>query len=832
VPGPASRWSRLPARVGALASALLLSVVAFLTPQAYSTITQAAEDPSAAITGYSLADPAIAAFFRQHGGAAGLGNPISNPMRLLGSRVQLFQRQAIEVRPDGSVGTLNLVDGDFLPLAAVAGPGLAPDAGLLARLPKPGSPGFAQQASAYLDSAAPNEWNGMRARFGTTYRAMLKCSDLAGVASCTGSTTFSAVNDLYGLPTGKPVADPHSTDYAYLRFQRGVMVYSRTASDTQWLLLGELFKQVLLGNPLPPEVLNQISASPAYARFYAQYDPLARDSLARPNELPGTSLAGAFQSTLPSNRANTAATAADAADPQLTAANVPPPNAPAPNAQAPNVPAPNVPAPRLPAPAKAPARSGQPPLDARFGVTEGFEDPILMSELKAGWERVVLPWDQVQPNGPGDFSHLGMTVSADKMRAEVARGVHLAGVLQFTPDWAQANPAAGQRSVPKNLDLAFDDPQNYWGRFVYETVRAYAGQIDDWIIWNEPDFRAGDPSGGAYTWAGTDEEFARLLAVGYLAAKKANPAASVSFPATSYWVEELSVPRRAPFYERILRLLATDPRAADHNFYHDAVSLNLYRSPDDVYRVHSIFVGIQHRYGIDRPVWLTETNAMPTDDMQINCADRQGASPIKTTLDQQAAFAVQSFALAAAAGYQHTEFYSMVDGDTCQEPAWGLERTDGSRRPVADALRTAVNYFSSYTNARFAPLTRPQEAWPAWPGNPGSYVPNWQVYQVAFDRPGNQRVTALWNGDGGRLRVRVPKNGTTARVVDRRGFERPARAVDGAWLVDLPGATAGFQPDDANKDPDGYHAIGGEPMLLVEDGVDPSTPVVAPALAG
>ena len=183
MPGRAVRWSRLPAKVGALLSAFLLTIVAFLAPQAYSTVSQAAEDPSAATTGYSLADPAIAAYFRKHGGAATLGNPISNPMRLLGSRVQLFQRQAIELRPDGSVGALNLVDGDFLPLAAIAGPGMAPDPGLLARLPKPASPGYAQQASAYLDSAAPNEWNGMRVRFGAMYRSMLKCSDLAGAAS-------------------------------------------------------------------------------------------------------------------------------------------------------------------------------------------------------------------------------------------------------------------------------------------------------------------------------------------------------------------------------------------------------------------------------------------------------------------------------------------------------------------------------------------------------------------------------------------------------------------------------------------------------------------------
>jgi hypothetical protein len=774
--------------------------------------TQAAQDPaSVAATGYNLSDPTIAAYFNQHGGVAALGNPISNPMRLSGNRVQLFQRQAIEVRADGSVGTLNLVDGDYLPLTAIAGPGLAPDPAMVARVPVAGSPNYIQMVAMDLDTAAPNDWNGTPVRFGATFRSMVRCADLVGVAACDNSTLLSAANDLWGLPTGSPAVDPHSPDFVYLRFQRGVMVHSRQAGATQWLLLGELFKQVLLGRSLPPGILSQITASPLYSRFYAQYDVQARDGVARPNELPNTSLAGAFQTPPQAAQPVAPAPAAPVSAPQVSAPQVSaPPAAPA---------VPSV------APSLAPLR------DSRFGVAEGFKDSGLMAELHAGWERVVVPWDQVQPDGPADFSHLGTTLSADRVRAEVSRGIRLAAVLQFTPDWAQSDPAAGQRSVPKNLDLPFDDPRNYWGRFVYETVRAYAGQIDDWVIWNEPDFRAGDPGGGAYTWAGTDEQFARLLAVGYLAAKKANPAAVVSFPATSYWVEELSTPRRTPFYERLLRILSADPRAAEHNFYHDAVSLNLYRSPDDVYRVHSLFEAIQRRYGIQRPVWLTETNAMPTDDVQVACADQQVSMPFKTTLDQQAAFAVQAFALAAAAGYQHAEFYDMQDGNTCQEPAWGLVRADGSRRPVAEAMRTALNFFSHFTTARFVPLTRAQEAWPAWPNDPNSFLPNWQVYQVAFDRPGNQRVTALWNGDGNVLRVRVPRNGTSATIVDRRGLERPARFDNGAWVVDLPAASTRPSLDDTNRDPDGYHVIGGDAVLLVEQGVDPLAPVVAPSLA-
>ena len=42
---------------------------------------------------------------------------------------------------------------------------------------------------------------------------------------------------------------------------------------------------------------------------------------------------------------------------------------------------------------------------------------------------------------------------------------------------------------------------------------------------------------GSFTWLGSDEEFAQLMKVGYLAAKKANPNAIVSFPGTSYWVD-------------------------------------------------------------------------------------------------------------------------------------------------------------------------------------------------------------------------------------------------------------------------------------------------------
>ncbi|HET6318851.1 MAG TPA: hypothetical protein VFG86_20540 [Chloroflexota bacterium] len=464
-----------------------------------------------------------------------------------------------------------------------------------------------------------------------------------------------------------------------------------------------------------------------------------------------------------------------------------------------------------------------PPLDTRFGVAEGFRNPRVMAELNAGWERLILPWDQIQPYAADDFGRLGMTISDAQLQAELDRGIHVVGLLEFTPGWAQSNPDAGKRSPPRNLELPFDDANNYWGRFVARTVSHYAGRIDDWVIWNEPDFHPGDPgAGGSFTWLGTDAEFAQLMKVGYLAAKRVNPMATVSFPGTSFWVDLQS--DRPQFYERALEILSHDPDAGRFNYYHDVVSLNLYRAPDDIYRVYSVFKDIQSRYRIDKPVWLTETNAMPSDDVAIECPHADTA--IQTTLDQQAAYAVQAFAMAAAAGYERFEIYQMLDQNACAEPAvWGITRDDGTRRPIADAVRTTIDNLSGYTKASFVPLVRETQPWSPWPDDPASLMPNWQVYQVAFDKPGRHRVTVLWNGDGEPRTVRLRKSGSTAVVVHKGGGARSAIESQGWWVVELPAATAHFPGD-----PGGYYFIGGDPQLLVEDQVEPGAPVAAPAL--
>ena len=261
--------------------------------------------------------------------------------------------------------------------------------------------------------------------------------------------------------------------------------------------------------------------------------------------------------------------------------------------------------------------------------------------------------------------------------------------------------------MPQNLGLAFDDPNNYFGQYVYETVKYYAGQIDQWIMWNEPEFKPTDAgAGGSFTWLGSDEEFAQLMKVGYLAAKKGNPNAVVSFPG------HLVLGRHQQQPPPVLRPHPEHPGPGPERRGQQLLPRR--RVAEPVPRPRRRLPRARRLQG--RPEQVRHRQARLADRDQRHALGRHRhpvrrrrtpARPIKTTMDQQAAYAIQSLALAAAAGYSKIEFYQMVDANPCAEPAvWGLTRDDGTRRPVSDALKVAIGNFSGFTRAQFVPLTR------------------------------------------------------------------------------------------------------------------------------
>ena len=67
-------------------------------------------------TGYRIGDDAFWSFFRGRGGVRSFGYPVSNVFMLLGMKVQIFQRQIMQLQPDGGVQLMNLLDEGLLPV--------------------------------------------------------------------------------------------------------------------------------------------------------------------------------------------------------------------------------------------------------------------------------------------------------------------------------------------------------------------------------------------------------------------------------------------------------------------------------------------------------------------------------------------------------------------------------------------------------------------------------------------------------------------------------------------------------------------------------------------
>jgi len=157
----------------------------------------------------------------------------------------------------------------------------------------------------------------------------------------------------------------------------------------------------------------------------------------------------------------------------------------------------------LPPPAQAEALLANSP----FGVNTAFDPdtPDLEERLKAmqqagiKWGRQDFTWKQIEKNeGEYDWKPYDRLVPLCHRH-----GVLIFGNLVYAP--------------------AFHDPRTPAGagaycNFARAAVKRYAGEVDYWQIWNEPN--------GGY-WKGKPEEYARLLAASGQAIHQTNPQAKV-----------------------------------------------------------------------------------------------------------------------------------------------------------------------------------------------------------------------------------------------------------------------------------------------------------------
>jgi hypothetical protein len=467
--------------------------------------------------------------------------------------------------------------------------------------------------------------------------------------------------------------------------------------------------------------------------------------------------------------------------------------------------------------------------------------------LGAGWNRWPLYWDRVE-RSPGQFY---WNAYDTLVREDARHGLQTNAILLGRPGFHQRGGSINGLFAPVFMDGTDNpganiNPANEWAEFVYRAVTRYKpggilAQIEGWPAgwgirlweaWNEPDL--------ALFWTGGVDDYARLLKVTYLAAHQADPQAIVMFGG-------LSSADTIDWLGRTLGIISQDPQAAQHNWYFDQVAVHSYtyarRSAEVVDRAQALLSG----YGLERPIWLNETGVPVWDDYPgpVWAANDPQARVLRGTMQQQAAYIIQSAAYAWAAGADVVMVHQLYDdcgnqpggsnfpphsgnlcgsGALCWGDAHGLYRntTDsacfsqhpqpGSPRPAAQAFRLLARVFGSDT---FTP-----EAVQLF---------DERGVVISFSRASaRERIHVAWNRSLQPVLLDLPTTGQLATLFALDGTELTLVPQDGHFSVTLPPATRDDFP--YLQVGDGA-AVGGPPFIIVEQAVRPEVNPALPQFA-
>jgi hypothetical protein len=445
--------------------------------------------------------------------------------------------------------------------------------------------------------------------------------------------------------------------------------------------------------------------------------------------------------------------------------------------------------------------------DGRFGMVQGMVQPDLAYNAGARWDRIIFPWSLIQRDGPNSWTQLYFTDEA--IRSQARRGVTIAAILIYTPQWASPTPEKGRPvDPPRGLDLKYNDPNNLWGQFVRKIVERHKGVVDHWIVWNEPDLYT---PGLRYTFDGSFEQYAQLLKVAYLNAKEINPSSKIILGGFAYWWDKEH--QRPPFLGPLLEVIARDPDRQKNNHYFDIVSVHTYTAPLNSWAEPLVMKDILDQRNMKKPIWIGESNVIPHDDVK----NALPAGQFRASLDQQSSYIIQAMAMAVAANVERYAVYKATDEKAENDTElWGLVRNDGSTKPAYVAYQTGARYFADVKSAVFSwPGTdkptaaqyrdilssndyRTQFIWPS------------QVAQVSMER-GDHRTTVAWNTSPEAVSHKIPANSKQATLVTKYGKTETITAKDGFYTLDLGPSSHNADP----RDPSIY-MIGGDPLIVDE----------------
>lgn len=325
----------------------------------------------------------------------------------------------------------------------------------------------------------------------------------------------------------------------------------------------------------------------------------------------------------------------------------------------------------------------------RKGIHNEFDtrdiDVAMISSAGASFVRTDFDWNVCQPeiNGPFDFKqHLSM------MKSIAKKNLHVIGIL-----WPK---------VPSRTFTQYEE-------YIQRNVALYKKNIKYWEVVNEADQmnkRQEDFS---------PESYVRMLRVANRIIKKENKNAKVLLSSIDIYKDS--------FYEEVFKAGVVN----DFDILNIHLYVNKDTQPEGLIGYFKWVQMMSSKYGIDKPVWLTETGCTTV--------------PTYGTEEIQAQRLPRMFVISFALGVDKVFWYKSRSCELSEDNGeyfHGLWHKDYTPKPA---------FYAYQTLTRMCPnkATRPRLQ-----RNDGVYVASWK-------RPDGKKVCALWTS-GNSVRVNLGIN--------------------------------------------------------------------------
>lgn len=390
-------------------------------------------------------------------------------------------------------------------------------------------------------------------------------------------------------------------------------------------------------------------------------------------------------------------------------------------------------------------------------------------------------------------------------------------ILGYGTLWAEdakfAEVKGGKCSPPpRGIEIMpASDPRNLYGNYVYETVKRYKDVTKYWESWNEPDLP------GNHYFKGDGKDFFAYQKAFYLAAKAADPDCVVTFAAMCYPTVEgymathgLKPPTISPpansFFEQYLAECVKDPDAKKNNYYFDIMNQHTYSRASDLYNYTAILQKLMGDYLKEqKPIWITEMGFT------------EGGPPFGGTSEEYADYILQSYAWGAMAGVQRF-FHFQLDNSN----GHGLYKGNGEPKLALFAYRDVLA--KEFADAKFVAQLHGTKGFGALEGNSAfdrSKKAGYNLFEFQ-SHDGKRRMLMAFTDTDKAVTIKVPAKASQAILIDRLNKRSTITAKDGAYEIELAGATnlGGWPSIKDNEKAKALgqpeHLVGGATLVIVE----------------